>query len=321
MKHEIFAPVFIPTLCRYKHFKRCVESLAKCTYAENTDLIIALDYPLKDSHWDGYKKIKEYIKHIHGFKSVKIIKRDENFGAFKNVHSAREWIYERYDMLIGSEDDNEFSPNFLDYMNACLSKYINHEDVIAITGYNRMIDMSTYNHNVYTAISFSAWGVGNSKSNELFLHKKVKNKEYALSILKSWKKTYKIYKIAPQLLRGLLSIVKTGHVTGDTLVVSYMILNQKYCIWPTVSKVRNHGFDGGGEHFGSNLNHPMLTQAIDKDTSFEPDDIEIKSNDLISLRTKQYATKQMSLLWRLIFKTYIPIRYLIYRITGIIIYK
>ena len=41
------APVIIPTLCRYDHFKRLMESLNKCTWADKTDVYIGLDYPAK----------------------------------------------------------------------------------------------------------------------------------------------------------------------------------------------------------------------------------------------------------------------------------
>ena len=319
MKHEIFAPVFIPTLCRYQHFKRCVESLSRCTYAENTDLIIALDYPLTDNHWEGYIIIKEYLKEIKGFKSIRVFERNENFGASMNIRVAKDWILENYDRFILTEDDNEFSPNFLDYMNSCLSKYMNHDEVLAVTGYNRMVDMREYDKNIYAAISFSAWGIGYWRAKQQYLYQEVINKEYADSILKSWKKSHIIYKRSPSLLRGLLSIVKTGEITGDTLVVSYMILNRKYCIWPTISKVRNHGFDGGGEHFGNNPDHPMLKQEIDTNAFFEPDDIEILENEMITLRTRQYA--KQSFINRLIYGVYIPIRYLFYRFTGIIILR
>ena len=49
-----FAPVIIPTLCRFEHFNRCIESLSKCTWAEYTEVYIGLDYPAKESHWGGY---------------------------------------------------------------------------------------------------------------------------------------------------------------------------------------------------------------------------------------------------------------------------
>lgn len=41
------APVIIPTLCRYDHFKRLMESLNKCTWADKTDVILDLIIPQK----------------------------------------------------------------------------------------------------------------------------------------------------------------------------------------------------------------------------------------------------------------------------------
>ena len=55
-----YAPVLIPTLCRYEHFKRCIESLSACTGAEHTDVYIGLDYPAKESHRAGYEQIKNF---------------------------------------------------------------------------------------------------------------------------------------------------------------------------------------------------------------------------------------------------------------------
>lgn len=319
MKHESFAPVLIPTLCRYKHFKRCVESLLNCTYSQYTDLYVALDYPLNENHWDGYKKIKIFLNEFNGFKSIHIIERESNFGSNKNIREAKEAILQKYDCFILSEDDNEFSPNFLDYMNSCLKRYENDEDVLAVTGYNRMIDMSGYEFNIYSAISFSAWGIGYWKSKQQFLYKNIITKDYAENILSSWRSSYKIYIFSPSLLRGLMNIIKTNRLTGDTLIVSYMKLNNKYCIWPTISKVRNHGFEGGGEHFGNNPNHPMLSQKIDENDYFDLDQIEIKENHLLTLKTKQYSKLNFSN--KLINRVYIPVRYFIFRLTGKVIYK
>ena len=107
-----FAPVLIPTLSRFEHFKRCVESLSNCTYAEKTDLFIALDYPFDNTHWEGYNKIVRFIPEIKGFNNVIVQKRNTNYGAKKKLYDARNQVFEKYDRLIVSEDDNEFSPNF-----------------------------------------------------------------------------------------------------------------------------------------------------------------------------------------------------------------
>lgn len=46
-------PILIPTLDRYEHFKKCIESLAKNTHANKTELVIGLDYPPSEKYMDG----------------------------------------------------------------------------------------------------------------------------------------------------------------------------------------------------------------------------------------------------------------------------
>ena len=111
------APVYITTLNRYMHFKKCIESLSECIHADKTDLFIALDYPLNESHWEGYELIKAFLPTIKGFRTVTIIEREINYGPRKNSMEAKKFIFEKYDRLILSEDDNvsdkPFAPQFL----------------------------------------------------------------------------------------------------------------------------------------------------------------------------------------------------------------
>lgn len=47
MKDKIYyAPILIPTLCRYEHFVRCIESLKKNDWAKFTDINKATQYQL-----------------------------------------------------------------------------------------------------------------------------------------------------------------------------------------------------------------------------------------------------------------------------------
>ena len=132
-----FAPILVVTLNRYDHFKRCINSLKKCTNAFQTDLFIALDYPSKEEHFEGYKKILSFLnKPINEFKSVKIYKRDVNFGVYYNFSVAQRDILEIYDSLIISEDDNEFSLNFIDYMNTCLTKFVYLQGIFSLGVWN-----------------------------------------------------------------------------------------------------------------------------------------------------------------------------------------
>ena len=61
MEIKQYAPVWIPTLNRFEHFKRCLESLERCTGADKTDVYVGLDYPPSDKYVEGWKKIDAYL--------------------------------------------------------------------------------------------------------------------------------------------------------------------------------------------------------------------------------------------------------------------
>ena len=253
-----FAPVLIPTLNRYKHFKRCVESLAECTHAEKTDLYIALDYPLNESHWDGYKKIANYVNEIKGFKAVVIIKRDKNYGAIKNVKEARKEIFKKYDRIIVLEDDNEFSPNFLDYINKGLEVYKNRDDILSICGYNFPIQIPNgYNKDIYLWTGVSGWGYGTWKN-------KWEQIDWSISEIKTFirkrKNVRRLNNIADHLYYSLKRIIETGNITGDTFLSYYNLANKMYTVYPCISRVRNTGHDGTGVHCG--IDNRFVNQKI-----------------------------------------------------------
>lgn len=43
MEIKNYAPVIIPTLCRYEKFRNCIETLSKCTGADKTTHITPLN--------------------------------------------------------------------------------------------------------------------------------------------------------------------------------------------------------------------------------------------------------------------------------------
>ncbi len=264
-----YAPIMIPTLNRYTHLKRCVESLAKCTHANKTDLFIALDYPLKEEHWEGYRKIREYVNNIEGFNKVTIIQRDHNYGPEKNFLYTQNQIYEKYDRIIFSEDDNEFSPNFLDYINKGLEKYEGDPKIIAICGDNRGIFKSPvdYNSNYFIAKHFSAWGYGT------WFHKKYKmiySPEEVKSFLKKkdMRKLLKFY-FKNQYYADLTYIMNKKPIYGDGSIILEMITQDTFCVFPTKNLVRNYGHDGSGVHGGFIQDSPYSKVEIDNRPTFD----------------------------------------------------
>ena len=308
MKEKIYAPVIIPTLCRYEHFKRCIESLSRCTDAEKTELYIGLDYPTKDSHWEGYKQISEYVDSISGFKHVVVVRHPHNLGPFGNANAVRELVKKKYDRYICSEDDEEFSPNYLQYMNECLTKYKGNESVFAICGYN--VPMCDYNERLgdYGNNAFPIHGY-NAHASALWFDKtpSVVTKD---QILKSFRLALKaIWTNHAIAVRNAITIRDKESQLPDIGRELYCVFNDKYCIFPRVSKVRNWGFDGSGVNCETISNWERM--EIDTDQSFELDHFDIKDYPEIRKLEKQvygFSKWYMNL--------YMTIDYIYFRLRG-----
>lgn len=279
MNIETFAPIIIPTLNRYEHFRRCVESLARCNYANKTELIIGLDYPPSEKYVCGWKKILEYIPEISGFKKVTVLKAKVNLGAGGNLRVLKEYVWEKYDTYISTEDDNEFSVNFLEYINNGLQKYRDNESVLSICAYSYPVDMTACKTNVFAYHEWSAWGVGRWVDKEVSY-----TVEDIKKLLFDPKSVLIIYKKEPKLLYSLLNSYKRKVVLGDVVWSTYSILNNKVSIFPKVSKVRNWGQDGSGLNSIKLNKDYFKIQEIDGNLFFDYDEILIRDSNYSSLR-------------------------------------
>jgi len=287
MKH--FAPILIPTLNRFEHFQGCIESLSRCNYANKSDLFIALDYPLNETHVAGYRKIISYLPKINGFNSLTVIKREENFGARKNLDNVREEIFKHYDKIIVSEDDNEFSPNFLEYINDGLDFYEKKLNVFAICGYNYPIKISkNYNADIYFWKGMSGWGYGIWKNRWEEIDWEIENLKKYLSKEENIKK---IDNVAGHLLPALRQIIDTDYITNDTMVTYNLIKKEMYCVFPTISKVRNIGNDGSGLHCGKDL--ILSEQQIDEGMNMPNFTSNIHENLEINRSLRKYFSRKL----------------------------
>lgn len=270
---ERYAPVIIPTLCRYDKLKVLIDSLANNKeYAKDTELVIGLDYPPADKYKEGYKLINAYLPNIKGFGKVKIIVQSENLGTMGNEQTLIDYVYsEGYDRFIFTEDDNEFSPNFLEYMNKGLDNYKENPRVYSISGYNYPVSMEGYSKNNYASYRFSAWGCAFWKEKRIVLS----NKEIIKFVLKP-AHFFKLLLKAPMKLFYFLLMLMNRDIHGDGCYEIYCLVNNYVSIFPTVSKVRNWGLDGSGLHGKTDQNEdPCFNQPIDNESSFEFDEISL----------------------------------------------
>ena len=265
----IHYPIVIPTLNRYEHFKRCVESLARCTGADETELVIGLDYPPADKYVAGYKQIKEYIPAITGFKKVTCFEHKENFGAYNNSIFLREYASKHYDAYIYTEDDNEFSPCFLEFMNKGLEMYKDDPKVQTVGGYTPECLYGKSDDQLIFSFETCAWGFGLWFEKEM-VFQKVPYSFYE-SVLQSSKKSLKIFCNFPMLLGMLISMVRNKTRYGDVMRCTYNLFNDSYMVRPSISMSRNWGYDGSGVHCGGSENddNPLSRQRIVERTTVD----------------------------------------------------
>ena len=272
-ENEYYAPVIIPTLCRFDHFKQCIESLARCTWADKTDVYVGLDYPAKESHWEGYKKIKSYLENASfGFKSFNVFVREKNygFGPNGNIRNLLKTIMERYESFIFSEDDNIFSPNFLVFINKGLQKFKNDKSVLAISGYRHFYPIKKNTNTFFRQnVDFSAWGFGTwSDTFRNFPPCDYFEKKFSLKNLFNVKRDLG----ANRALNFLSFYFNPIQDWFDVPRGIYAYLENMDVVMPVEkSLVRNIGWDGSGEHCAgkNDLAQMHLTQQISDDTDFE----------------------------------------------------
>lgn len=268
-----FAPVAIPTLCRYEHFKRCLESLEKCTDADKTDVYVGLDYPPSEKYVEGWEKIDKYLvekEKQNGFQNLYVRRRNHNCGVGNpnsNGMLLLKEIQHLSDRYIFTEDDNEFSPNFLQYMNWGLQEFRNDNSILAICGFKR-VDTSTLKNNVYKYPRFNVWGYGQ------WYEKRDKLDKYKdLSLLKSILDDMSFLDVfTPNLYKGasIISMIRENVIYGD-FMPAFLPKEEQYCLFPTISMVKNHGQDGSGLHGGSKEGVELYENlVIDTSNEFAP---------------------------------------------------
>lgn len=265
-----YAPILIPTLNRYEHLKRCVDSLATNTYANETELVIGLDFPPSEKYQDGYKKIKEYLPTISGFRKVTVLTTDVNLNPVGNFTRLVDYVTnEGYDSFISTEDDNEFSPNFLSYCNWALEYFKEDKSIFYICGYN-LVETPNLKNNVYKYNhGFCAWGCAT------WLDRRPRELEsYDFDRMKSFVDSLPLNVIFEKkrivLAASLLYMIKKKYVLGDT---AFQIIPDDYrwCIFPKLSLSRNWGHDGSGMHGGSQDSFERhIKMQIDDAKIFKP---------------------------------------------------
>lgn len=238
------APIIIFAFNRPKALKNTIQSLLLNKEAKDSDLYIFVDgaRPNKPDESKKVKAVQDYVKTIQGFKSIHYIFSEQNKGLGKSIIQGVSKIINQYEKAIILEDDLVFATNFLSYMNQGLNHYEKEMKVFSICGYSNKIKVpQNYEYNTYFCTRSSSWGWGTwaDRWNTIDWE------------LKDWSKYTKMKKAFNKWGGSdcfkMLKDWKYGanHSWAIRFCFS-QFLQDKISLFPTISKVKNDGFDGEG---------------------------------------------------------------------------
>ncbi|WP_426358468.1 sugar transferase [Pseudocolwellia sp. HL-MZ19] len=238
------APIALFVHARLDHTKETIQSLLNNPLAEESTIYIFSDNARLERKDEATKVelVRNYINSISGFKSIKIIYRDVNYGLKRNIVEGLNQVLESNNRVIVIEDDCVTSANFLEFMNNSLEQYKDNNDVWHISAWNPGVDI---NGNSFPSYYMSCWGWATWRDN----WKKIRLNPLDLMEEMTFRARYRFnlngkYPFYSHLLGNYLGINNTWAVFWYASIYN----SGGYCINSPKSLIKNLGMDGTGSH-------------------------------------------------------------------------
>lgn len=240
------APILLFVYKRLDTLKLNLEALKKNDLARESDLIIFSDAAKHDHEKTVVEEVREYLCTISGFRSVTIHKSQINKGLANSIIDGVTQIINEYGKVIVLEDDLETSSNFLLFMNQSLKFYESYPDIISVSGYNMAITPhKNYPYDVFFTLRSASWGWGTWKKKWIGI-------DWEVSDFRTFSGNKKDIKAFNDMGSDLFGMLKKQQMKlNNSWAIRYCYHQFKYnlySVYPTISKVRNIGFDENATH-------------------------------------------------------------------------
>ena len=256
------APIVLFVYNRLDHTKQTIEALQKNDLANESILYIYSDASKNVDSVYAVDAVRHYIEKVDGFKEIKIIYRDENFGLAKSIVDGVTRIVNQYGKVIVLEDDLVTSPFFLEYMNRALEKYAKESTVYSITGYSFTDNDNNISDDTYflPLTSSWSWATWDDKwkyfsRDEEGLRKNLSDRQFRFDF--NFSNAYPYVKLAKKQLQ---------HKSDSWAIFwYYSVFKQNgLTLYPNKKLVKNIGHDGSGTHCNSSKTETITVHKIPK---------------------------------------------------------
>jgi hypothetical protein len=151
------APIALFVYNRPEHTRRTLSYLQKNLLADESRLFIFSDGAKTDADQPKVEQVRQIIKEVSGFKSVKVISSKQNLGLANSIIKGVTQLVNEYGKVIVFEDDLLSSVYTLQYFNEALTKYANEDKVMHIGAYMFELSDKKLPETLFSRIATS-WG-------------------------------------------------------------------------------------------------------------------------------------------------------------------
>lgn len=238
------APIALFVYARLDHTIRTIQALKHNLLAGESDLTIFADAPKREEISAAVKEVRDYIRTVDGFKSVRIVERERNMGLAASIINGVSSLCGIHGRVIVVEDDLVTSPYFLSYMNDALDMYADTPEVASISGFHppfRARLPETFFQRDAECWGWATWKRAWAKFNPDGPALLADLKRKGLFKMFDQEGTYPYVRMLEDQIKG----------RNDSWAIRWrasVILNDMVSLYPGCSLVRNIGLDGSGTH-------------------------------------------------------------------------
>lgn len=271
----MYAPIVVFAFNRLDSLHSTIESLLTNTEAKDSHLFVFVDGPRKEkeSEQEKVEQVQEYVKSICGFKTTTYSFHEVNKGLGPSIIEGVSKVFSEYGKVIVLEDDLIVSSNFLSFMNQGLDKYWNESQVFSICGYSNKVNVPTgYQADTYFCPRSSSWGWATWKD-------RWDSVDWKLKPWESYKKySRKFNQWGGSDCWDMLEGWHNGKNKSWAIRFCFaQFLQNKFSLFPVISKVNNNGFDGQGTNCKKWSRFKFVFDTSDNKTFVFPATIKINS--------------------------------------------
>lgn len=266
MVENNYAPICLFTYNRLAETKKTIEALQKNFLANESRLYIYSDAGRTKEDVNKVSKVRDYLRSISGFKSVKIFESLINKGLANSVITGVSKTLKSHNSVIVLEDDLVTSPNFLDFLNQSLKFYEDDNKIFSVSGYTLNLPSLPGDNDCYFGYRASSWGWGIWSNRWQVIDWDVADYEK----FKRNKISQKKFRRGGSDLPRMLSNQMSGRIDSWAIRFCYhQFCNNLITVFPTSSKLISIGFSNEATNtFGSKRFHTPIDKELKRDFCF-----------------------------------------------------